>query len=140
MARKGASLIFEHVMLFMIGVVIFIACFSIFRSYELYFTDSIMREQLEDVNEMIVSNLITFSQRPDVNATIRMSVPEIVGNEYYTIRLRQEGLNLTTLVTGTRSFSPLSALNRTFALSGGFSTLHGSEFLIYKRGDQIIIG
>lgn len=140
MSKKGASLVFEQVMLFMIGVTIFIVSMSIFRSYEIYYTNAITHEQLDEVSGMITSNLLTFSHDPGVNSTMRMSVPHMVGNEHYIIRLNQSGLNLTTMGSGRQSFSPLSSINRTFTLSGGFSTVHGSEFLIYKRGNQIIIG
>ena len=141
MERKGASLVFEQVLLFMIGVIIFIISMSIFRSYELYYTDTITREQLDEVSGMVASTLITFSGDPGINSTMRIAVPATLGNEHYSIRLSQAGLNLTTLVTGTQVFLPLSGINRTFdRMQGGFSTAHGSEFLIYKRGNQIIIG
>lgn len=140
MKKKGVSLIFEQVMLFMISIMIFISCFSIFRSYEMYFTDSITAEQLEGVSELIVSNIMTFSQRVDTNSTIKMTVPVYVGKEHYSINLTQRGLNLTAIDSGKNVFSPLSSINQTFSLAGGFSTMHGNEFLIYKRGNQIIIG
>ncbi len=140
MGKKGASIVFEQVLLFMIGVIIFIACFSMFNSYELYFSESIAANQLEEVSEWIVSNIVGFSEGMEVNSTVRIRIPELVGNEPYMIDLTQEGLNLTGFVSGRSVFSPLSGINQSFSLSGGFSTMHGSEFVIYKRGNQIIIG
>jgi hypothetical protein len=138
--KKGVSLIFEQVMLFLIGIMIFLACFSIFRSYEYHFSNSIMNEHLEEVSDWVVSNIMGFSREDGVNSTLRVTVPELVGNEHYKINLTQSGLNITTLQSGRTIFSPLARINRTFSLDGAFSTVHGSEFVIYKRGTQIIIG
>ncbi len=140
MARKGVSVIFEQVMLFLIGITIFLACFSIFRTYEDTFRYTIVMDQIEQVNEMVVSNIIGLSRRADTNTTLRVSVPVTIGEESYVINLTQEGLNLTTSVTGRSFFSPMAGINRSIALGGAFSTVHGSEFVIYKRGSQIIIG
>jgi hypothetical protein len=140
MGKKGASIVFEQVVLFMIGVVIFIVCFSLFRSYEGYFSESIIENQLDEVGEWIVSSIITFSNDPGVNSTIKVRVPDSMGNEPYLINLTQQGLNLTTHLTSRNVFIPLSGINQRFALSGGFTTIHGGEFVIYKRGDQIFIG
>jgi hypothetical protein len=138
--KKGVSLVFEHVLLFMIGIVIFLACFATFRSYELYFTQSITRDQFNEVSEWVVSKMVALSEGDEVNSTLRVRVPALLGNEPYEINLSQEGISVTSLASRRNLFSPLSSINKTFSLGGGFSTLHGSEFLIYKRGNQIIIG
>jgi hypothetical protein len=141
MERKGVSIIFEQVLLFMIGVIIFMICFATFNSYELYFRESITANQLREVNEWVVSNIIMLSEKESgVNTTLRVRVPEFVGNEPYEIRLTQGGLNVTGFVSGKSAFSTLSAINQSFLLMGGFSTLHGNEFVIYKQGNKIIIG
>jgi hypothetical protein len=140
MGKKGVSMIFEQVLLFMIGLVIFLVCFSIFRSYETYFNNSIGQSQMEEVGEMIHSSILMFSEKEGTNSTLKLRVPGIIGGEPYYIRLTQEGLNLTGLRSGRSVFSPLNSINRSYALSGVFSTLHGDEFLLYKRGDEIIIG
>lgn len=140
MEKKGVSIVFEQVLLFMIGVIIFIACFSMFSSYELYFSESIATNQLEEVSEWIVSKILGFSERTEINSTVRVSIPKFVGNEPYEISLTQKGLNMTGFLSGRSVFLPLSGINQSFSLSGGFSTMHGSEFVIYKRGNQIIIG
>jgi hypothetical protein len=139
-SRKGASLVFEQVIVFMIGVFIFLSCFSIFNSYEAYFSQTIIQEQLEGVSEMVVSSVVGLSASSEMNATIRISVPQFVGNEAYRINLTQSGLEITTAITGKEVFVPLSRINKSLSLGGAFSTVHGSEFMIYKRGNQIIIG
>jgi hypothetical protein len=140
MKKKGATLVFEQILLFVMGIIIFITCFSLFRSYETYFSEFTAADQFEDVNELIRSNIVLFSQEENTNSTMRVEVPEEVGNERYIINLSQEGITIKTSETGKVFFSPLSAINRTFSFSGRFSTVHGSEFLIYKKGNQIIIG
>jgi hypothetical protein len=141
MRKKGVSIIFEQVLLFLIGVIIFLVSFSTFRSYEYYFGESIMTNQLNEVNEWVVSNIIAMSEKErTVNTTLRIKVPQMVGNELYEVRLTQEGLNTTTLDSRRSIFSPLIGVNQSYFLMGGFSTLHGNEFVIYKRGNKIIIG
>jgi hypothetical protein len=140
MGKKGVSIVFEQVLLFMIGLTIFIACFSMFRSYELYFSESITANQFEEVGEWIASKIVGFSERADINSTVRISIPKLLGNEYYEINLTQRGLKITGFLSGRSVFLPLSGINQSFSLSGGFSTAHGSEFVIYKKGNQIIIG
>lgn len=138
--RKGASLIFEQVLLFMIGITIFLVCFTTFKAYETYFAYSIAGDQLAEVSDWITSKIVSLSGSDGVNSTLRVRVPAMLGNEPYEIELTQEGLNLTGIVTGRNLFSPMERVNGSFSLGGRFSTVHGSEFLIYKRGSQIIIG
>ena len=107
MGRKGVTLVIEQVMLFMIGIMIFMACFAMFRSYEVYYTGSIGDSHTEEVSEWVVSTLIGLSERDDVNSTIKVTVPRYLGNEPYEIRLSQGGLNITTFVSGKSLFSPL---------------------------------
>lgn len=141
MGKKGVSVIFEQVLLFIIGIIIFMICFATFRSYELYFTESITINQMREVSEWVSSNIITLSERGDlVNTTMRVRVPDFVGSEPYEIRLDQEGITLTSFESGKSIFKSLSSINQSLTLMGGFSTLHGNEFLIYKQGNKIIIG
>ena len=140
MPKKGANLIFEQVMLFMIGIGIFVVTFSIFTSYEGHYSSSIVEDQLGEVSDWVVSNILGVSADEGMNATLKVTVPAMVGNERYKINLTQEGLIVSTLDTERSVFSPLSRLNETMSLGGSFSTTHGGEFIIYKRGSQIIIG
>jgi hypothetical protein len=141
MGKRGVSVIFEQVLLFIIGIMIFMICFATFRSYELYFTESITVNQMREVSEWVTSNIIMLSERGDsVNTTMRVRVPDFVGSEPYEIRLTQEGITLTSFESGKNIFKSLNAINQSLSLSGGFSTLHGNEFLIYKQGNKIIIG
>ena len=144
MGKKGVSLVFEQVLLFMIGFIIFLVCFSVFTAYEGFFSLSLGMRQMEEVNEMVCSSMLMFSGDQEVNSTLEMSVPVAIAGEPYYIRLTQEGLNLTGLKSGRSVFSPLNSINKSYSLSGVFSTVHcgreSCQFLMYKRGDQIIIG
>jgi len=140
MKRRGASLVFEQVMIFMIAVIIFLVCFSMFKSYESYYSKSIANEQIIEVSDHIISTILTLSRSGNINTTMKVTVPARIGNEYYLINLTRSGLNITTISTGINSFTTLSRINTTFSLNGAFVTTHGSEFMIYKRGNQIIIG
>ena len=141
MRRKGVSIVFEQVLLFIIGIIIFMICFATFRSYELYFTESITINQMREVSELVALNIIVLSGRVEmVNTTMRVRVPDFVGSEPYEIRLTQEGLSLTGFESGKTVSKNLNTINQSFSLMGAFSTLHGNEFLIYKQGNKIIIG
>ena len=140
MARKGATLAFEQVMLFMIGISIFLASMFIFKSYEAYYTETISRDQMMDVTDLVASNIITFSFRTGTNGSTWVSVPSEIGGEAYYIELRQDGLNVSSLTGRREVFRGLSTINQTYGLSGRFSTAGGrSQFQIFKNGDQIII-
>lgn len=140
MPKKGANLIFEQVMLFMIGIGIFMVTFYIFTSYEWQYSSSITDDQLVEVSDWVVSNILGTSVSENMNATLKVTVPATIGNERYKINLTQEGLIVSTLDNEKSVFSPLSRINQTMSLGGSFSTAHGGEFIIYKRGNQIIIG
>ncbi len=137
---KGVVLVFEQVMLFTIGLIVFMACFVVFSSYQLYFTNTVSQNQYDQVGEMVASQIIMLSENQAVNSSVMVKVPESIGNQRYYIRLSQAGINITPFEAGRGSFTPLASINKSMLISGVFSTMHGREFLIYKRGDQIIIG
>jgi hypothetical protein len=140
MKRKGINLVFEQVMLFLIGVAIFIFSFSAFNLYEYQFTDTIKKGQMVEVSTWIVSNLILVSEKSDEAETIiNAKVPRLIGNENYKIELVQQGLNLTSSSGLTYIFSPLKSINQSYTLSGSFSTTRGDEFRIRKSKNSITI-
>lgn len=124
----------------MVGITVFIACFHVFNSYQGFHTHNIAGNQLEEVSDLVVSEMMGLVGSREMNSTLVVSVPETVGNERYMIDLSQHGLEVSTLNSGLSFFCPLRRINSTFTLSGVFSTVHGNEFMIYKSGHKIIIG
>lgn len=132
---KGQVLVFENVLIFALGVTIFLLCYSTFTVYHSYFADTAVNDQIIKVKEFLVSNILLVSER-EGNSTVTLNIPKRVGGEEYIIHLSRYGLNVTT---GSRyRFSSLFGLNRTFHLSGKTASLKG-KITIYKRGGRIII-
>lgn len=136
---KGVSLVFEQVLLFMIGVVIFAACFTTFSLYQSYFTSGISYNQLNEIRNAVSSEIVSMSSS-DFNSTVRMDLPGRVGEKPYFIELRPEGLFVYTMgPQPAESFSPLYGINRSFSLDGRFSSAAGEGLVIYKKENEIII-
>ena len=138
---KAAATIFERVMLFMVGVIIFIACFAIFSNYQSYFLEISTEDQLDNVGNHITTNIIKIAEKKNVTeAKISIKIPPRVGNEAYIIRLSSTGLNITTAVSlQSRSFR-LYGLNESYSLGGdSIISTSVSEILIYKKANRIIL-
>lgn len=126
-------------MLFVLGVAIFLMCFSMFKIYEDYFTDATIRDQLETTKDFITSNILKLSKRSeDVNSSIMLKIPRRATNQLYSISLSSQGINLTSLASKVYTDSPLYSLSESFELEGGALSSYG-KCIIYKKGNKIII-
>lgn len=136
---RGQYLVFEQVLLFGLGVVILIFCFTAFTLYQNHFSQVAMVDQLEEVSGLVTSNMIKLvSKNPGNDAWIIISIPKTVGVQPYEISFTPKGVNVTAKLTGEHVFSPALGLNDTFKLSGKASGNIGT-CLIYKTGDKLII-
>jgi len=138
---KGVSMVFEQVLLFMIGVMIFSACFFTFSMYQQQFTGMISQDQLNEIRDSVSSVVLDFSSRDSlVNSSMKMDLPGKIGDAGYMIELNSSGLVVYTMGPATiESISPLYGINHSITLSGRFSSIHGRELIIYKNGNEIII-
>jgi len=138
---KGVSLVFEQVLLFMIGVMIFSACFVTFSSYQQQFTDTISQDQINEIRDSVSSAVLDFSSRKQsVNSSMKMNLPDRIGNAGYIIELNSSGLFVYTLgPSRIEGVSLLYGINHSLSLSGRFSSISGRELLIYKNENEIII-
>ena len=136
---RGQSPIFEQVMLFVLGVAIFIICFSMFKIYEDYFTDITVRDQLDAAKNFIISNILKLSKRSgDINSSIMLKIPRKAVNQPYQVSLSSKGINVTSLASGMYSDSGLYNLSKSFELEGSTLSSYG-KCIIYKKGNKIII-
>jgi hypothetical protein len=135
---KAQTMIFEQVILFAIGVVIFIICFATFNVYQDYFTSASMNDQLGQMKSWISSNIISLIENGDANSSIILDVPRKIGEEEYEVMLSDAGIRITSLVTHTRKESILFNLSTSYNLSGSVTST-GRKFIIYKKGNEIII-
>ena len=137
---KGISLIFEYVLLFMFGVMIFISSLSVFLNYQARFSDITLNDQLTLVGEYVGTNIINLVHSTDLNedSSLIVKVPKRIGNENYVIELSSLGLNLTSVETQTTKIHSLYNLSQSMNLSGRTLSAYGSV-IIYKTGNQIIL-
>lgn len=133
---KALSLIFEHVLLFMFSVIIFISSLALFRGYESSFNELTVKDQLTEIGEYISSNIIKLSEREE--ASIKIRIPTRAGNEFYIVYLSNTGLNLTSMDTNITRHFDLYNINKSLELKGRVVSSSGNS-MIYKTGNQIII-
>lgn len=137
---KAQSLIFEQVMLFAVGIFIFIVCFAIFTAYQSHFLSVSVNDQLEEVRNAIVFNILKLSEKDDmVESIITLPIPKNVGSEGYKVELSENGLNVTAFFSGISKFSNLYGLNESFELNGKAMSTNG-RVIIYKteKGIRLI--
>jgi hypothetical protein len=135
---SGQSLVFEQVLLFGIGVAIFVALFAVFTMYQNYFASVNLNNQLDEVKDLIVSNIMKLVEKGNVTAYVSMDIPRRISDEGYEIALSNSGLNLTSLVTGVYKFSSLYGLNQSYNMTGTVPSALG-RFIIYKKENKIIL-
>ena len=135
---RGQSLIFEQVMLFVVGIAIFIVCFTMFRIYEDHFSDMTMRDQLNGVKDFIVSNILRLSKQGEMNSSIILEIPRRINNQPYEVSLSNDGINITTMASNVYVDSGLYNLTESFEFSGKALSSYGKH-IIYKKGNKIII-
>ncbi len=136
--NKAQTMIFEQVILFGIGVTIFITCFAIFNIYQEYFVSTSLNDQLGETRDWISSNILILTENPYANMTVILDVPKTIGGEEYEISLDDDGLTLQSIVTKTVKRSSLFNLTDQFKFSGSVSSSE-RRFVIYKKGNEIII-
>lgn len=139
MKSKGQILVFEQVLLFSVSVAILITSFALFMLYQNYYLSETTQDQITQVKEYLLSNIIRLCEKEEFNSSIVLSVPRMIGNNFYRIGLSDIGLNLTLEPGGkVYDFSKLYGLNETFDFSGMVISDQG-KVVIYKIGNSIII-
>lgn len=138
---KAAALVFERVMLFAVGVIIFIACYAIFMDYQSYFIEISIEDQLVAVGNHITTNIVMVAEKDNITETrLSIKIPTRIGNEPYSVELSDAGLNISTLTTGQSKMFLLYGLNESFILGGDrIVSTSVNEILIYKKGNRIIL-
>ena len=137
---KGQLMVFEQVMLFAIGVLIFIICFASFSAYQGYFTQAGNDDQATQVRDYIAYSVVRASE--GWNSTISyttIQIPRSIGGEMYKVALSAKGLNLTRLQSQNSSFTGLYGLNLTMELVNSEVSSSSGMIVLYKNGNKIIL-
>lgn len=135
---SGQSLVFEQVLLFAIGVGIFVVLFAAFAVYQNYFVSINLHNQLDEVKDVAVLNVLKLIEKENVTAHVVVEIPRRISDEGYEIVLSNNGLNVTSLLTGISKFSSLYGLNESYNMSGSVMSIFG-RFIIYKKENKIIL-
>ncbi len=135
---SGQSLIFEQVLLFGIGVGIFVVLFAAFAVYQNYFVSINLHNQLDEVKDVVVLNVLKLIEKENVTAHVVVEIPRRISDEGYEIVLSNNGLNVTSLLTGISKFSSLYGLNESYNLTGSVMSIFG-RLIIYKKENKIIL-
>jgi hypothetical protein len=134
---KGQILVFEQVLIFGIAITIFITSFALFAMYQNYYVSSSVQDQLTGVKEYVLSNIIKICEKDDMNSSVVLPIPRIIGNNYYRISLNSTGLTVS-MEGNISDFSPLYGLNEMYNFSGMVVSDLG-KIVIYKYSNLIYI-
>ena len=125
------------------GVVIFLVCLGIFLVYQSYFLSVGTENHLDQVSDLIVSNILKLSEK-DVNSSITLSIPKRITDSPYQINLSSTGLNISVEIFSLgrtikkSKFTPLYGINESYTLNGKAVSSTGTV-IIYKKGNKIIL-
>jgi hypothetical protein len=134
---KGQILVFEQVLIFGIAIAIFVSSYALFTMYQNYYVSSSAQDQLTGVKEYVLSNVLKICENTDTNASVVLSIPKMIGNNYYRIRLQSAGLTVS-MEGNVSDFSPLYGLNDTFDFSGMVVSDLG-KVVVYKNGRSVYL-
>lgn len=145
---KSQTAVFEQVLMFTIGVSIFIIYLAVFNIYQNYYIDASSNDQLTEVKSLITSHIekmilldepfIRGATDNTVNATYLITIPRHIGNQIYKIDLSNEGINISSIGTRASKSSSLLNLNETYTFNGRVISGSG-KLTIIKRGTEIKI-
>jgi len=135
--KKGASLVFEQVLLFLVSVAIFIACFGFFQVYQANVHFITANDQTRGVMDMVSSQIIELTRFENVNSSVSLKIPKKINGESYVVLFTGRRINVTTSSGVTASMNFLS-IDDSYRFSGETTSGKG-EIIIYKRGYNIIL-
>ncbi|MBU0953733.1 MAG: hypothetical protein KKA90_04955 [Nanoarchaeota archaeon] len=139
--RKGQSLVFEQVLLFAIGVAIFIVMLSIFSVLRGVWNVQAATDKLDTVSREVATGILSVATDP-ADFTLRtLVIPRDIAGEVYRIQLVGEKLQLDLSLPSLdlSRDSDLFSLGSTYTLvDSNVWSLHG-RLTIKKVGTTISI-
>ena len=136
----GQMMVFEQVMLFAIGVAIFIICFASFSAYESYFAETGNADQLDQVRDYVAYAIVKSSEGLGVTSSyFTIQIPKSIGGEIYRVNLSPIGLNVTALPSMRYSFTSLYNLGETTEFKESEVMSTSGMIVLYKNGNKIIL-
>ncbi len=139
---KAQIIVIEQVLLFGMGVAIFLICIMAFNIHNSYFSTIAANDQLNELSAVISSNIVKLSQlEENTDSFITMDIPEKIANREYTIKLDSSGLEITLhgLEELSKSCSIFSLEQSDLIFKSGEVYSKSKMLMIYKKGNEIII-
>ncbi len=134
---KGQTLVFEQVLLFTMGIAIFIASFAIFAMYQNQYLEVTVNDQLTAVKEYVMLYIANLAKMGEFNSSLTIGIPRTISDNYYRIKISNGGINVSTH-GGAFSHSGFGTLNRTFEFEGEVIS-SVEQIVIYKIGNKILL-
>ncbi len=131
---KGQIPIFESVLLFTVGIAIFVICSVVFAIYQATWTDISEGQQLEQIGLYISAAIHTLAQNP-ANSSLMLAIPRQVGGTFYSIALNNQSKQLNV---STQKKTYTFELDRQLEFFGTQSSTAG-QILLKKEKNKIFI-
>ncbi|MBL7206345.1 MAG: hypothetical protein ISS36_01960 [Candidatus Aenigmarchaeota archaeon] len=131
--RKAQARVFEEVILFLFGVMIFITFLAFYNSYQLYFLSVGEENQIIEIKNLVVSNIVKLATKPG-DSSIIMKIPPKIGDIPYTIELSDTGILLRGSKMNTSNLYNIKELTGG-TLGGSVWSTQGKVTIIKKENN-----
>lgn len=139
MALKGQTLVFENVIIFSIGVTMFIFSFVMFLNLQEYYRAVAIHDHMNKLENVLVANVIYVATSDEINVSVIVEIPETIGGEFYTVGFEDEKLYVDLESATVKKTSGLFNLGEDFDIVTGSIVSNRGKATIYKNGDRINI-
>jgi hypothetical protein len=129
---KAQSGVFELILLFGVGTMIFAVCVLSLNNYRTSYTNMGNEDMLAQVGDQVAYAIVKASESFSDEARYTIPIPEKIGDEQYTISLTQaDGLKVTLTTSGKNRVSGLYGIfdstNSPYSMNIGPSSVESSN-------------
>lgn len=135
---KGQTAVFEEVMLFGIGVGIFITSFMIFTNYQTTSLEITTQDHMTEILNYLSSTVLEIS-RTQGNVSRIVSIPDKIDNNYYMISFNNDGIGIEIIPDGRNVSSNLYGIQNSpniIIKENTIASISG-KIIIYKKGMEM---
>lgn len=136
---KGQSYVLEQLMLFSLGIAIFMVFFSAFTVYRDYFQSTTNADQIDQVKDYLTAYVLKAAQNErNVTSSFTVNIPKTLSGEPYKIEVTGSDLVITGIGSKIVRKSNLYNLTSSYDISGQTTSMSG-RITIKRTGDKINI-
>lgn len=107
--KKSQARVFEEVILFLFGVIIFITFLAFYSSYHSYFISVSEEAQLNQLKDQLASNILKLALKPG-NSSIVLKIPKKIGESPYKIQLTNDNITISNRISKSSNLYKISDL------------------------------